>query len=154
MSISKMFLLSSIMFFAACSSDIFVSHTGNMPSEEKINMLFKGQSKQDVLELLGSPSSVVTVDKDTWIYMSSEIKQVAFLAPEEIDRNVLVVKFNPEGKISAIERLDKTQGGEIEIAQEQTPNPEQKEGFFQKYFGGVGQYLPFGNSNKNPIRDN
>ena len=145
MSISKVFLLSSTILLAACvSDDTFVTHTGNMPSEEKIAMVFKGQSKNDVWELLGSPSTIVPLDKDTWIYMASDIKQVAFLPPKEIERNVLVVKFDENDKVSSIEKLDKTQGESLEVAQEQTQNTEQKQGFFRKYFGGVGQYMPFG----------
>ena len=147
MSISKVFLLSSTIFLAACASeDIFITHTGNMPSEEKISMVFKGQSKKDVWELLGSPSTIVPLDKDTWIYMSSEIKQVAFMPPKEINRDVLVVKFDENDNVSSIEKLDQNRGENLEVAQEQTKNTEKKEGFFRKYFGGVGQYLPFGNS--------
>lgn len=149
MSINKLFLLSVSLLTAACSSDTFVCRTGNMPSEDKIAMVFKGQSKNDVLEVLGSPSTVVPLDKDTWIYMSSEIRQIAFMAPEEIDRDVLVVKFDPEGKVSAIDKLDKEHGEQLAVAEEQTPNQEQEQGFFRKYFGGVGQYLPFGNGGGN-----
>jgi len=149
MSINKLFLLSVSLLTAACSSDTFICRTGNMPSEDKIAMVFKGQSKNDVLEVLGSPSTVVPLDKDTWIYMSSEIRQIAFMAPEEIDRDVLVVKFDPEGKVSAIDKLDKEHGEQLAVAEEQTPNQEQEQGFFRKYFGGVGQYLPFGNGGGN-----
>lgn len=149
MSINKMFLLSIGFFITACSSDTFICRTGNMPSEDKIAMVFKGQSKNDVLEVLGSPSTVVPLDKDTWIYMSSEIKQVAFMAPKEIDREVLVVKFDSSGTVSEINKLDKKHGEQIAVTEEQTPNQEQEQGFFRKYFGGVGQYLPFGNSGGN-----
>jgi len=147
MSIRKIFLFSSTIFLSACASDdLFITHTGNMPSEDKIAMVFKGQSKKDVWEILGSPSTIVPLDKDTWVYMSSEIKQVAFMPPKEIERDVLVVKFDENDNVSSIEKLDKDQGTSLEVAQEQTQNTEQKEGFFRKYFGGVGQYLPFGNS--------
>ncbi len=151
MSINKMFLLSLGFLATACSSDTFICRTGNMPSEDKIAMVFKGQSKNDILEVLGSPSTIVPLDQDTWIYMSSEIKQVAFMAPKEIDREVLVVKFDQSGKVANIEKLDKKHGEQVAVAEEQTPNQEQEQGFFRKYFGGVGQYLPFGNSGGNSM---
>ena len=144
MSINKMFLLGIVFCLAACNNSLFVSHTGNMPSEDKVKMVFKGQSKNDVYELLGSPSNVVSLDQDTWIYMSSDIRQIAFTAPKEINRDVLVIKFNKEGKVSNIEKMGQEQGQNLKIEKEQTPNQEQKEGFFRKYFGGVGQYLPLG----------
>ena len=107
MSINKVFLLSMLAMISACSNDVFITHTGNMPSEEKISMVFNGQTKNDVLEVLGSPSNVVSLDKDTWIYMSSEIKQVAFLAPKEVNRELLVIKFDAEDKVASIQKLNK-----------------------------------------------
>ena len=144
MSINKMFLLGIVFCLAACNNSLFISHTGNMPSEDKVKMVFKGQSKNDVLNLLGSPSNIVSFDQNTWIYMSSDIKKVAFMAPKEINRDVLVIKFNRDGNVSSIDKLGQEQGQVLTVEKEQTPNHEQKIGFFRKYFGGVGQYLPFG----------
>ena len=151
MSIHKMFLLSVGLFLTACNSDTFISHTGNMPAEDRVAMVFKGQSKNDVLEVLGSPSTVVPLDNDTWVYMSSEIEQIAFMAPKEISRELLVVKFDNEGKVAKIEKINKQHGEQLEIAEEETQNQEQEQGFFRKYFGGVGQYLPFGNNKGNDM---
>lgn len=73
------------------------------------------------------------------------------MAPKEIDREVLVVKFSEDGRVTSINKMDKQSGNQLEVAQEQTPNQEQEQGFFRKYFGGVGQYLPFGNSKGNDL---
>jgi len=139
-----MAFLGIIFILSACSSDTFVTYTGNMPSEERIAQLSKGQSKQEVMNILGSPSSVVPLDEDTWIYMSSAIKQVAFMPPEEIDRKLLIVKFNAQEKVAEIQHLDKECGKNIEVSEEATENKEKQQGFFQKYFGGVGYINPFG----------
>ena len=114
-------------------------------------MVFNGQTKNDVLEVLGSPSNVVSLDKNTWIYMSSEIKQVAFFAPKEVNRELLVIKFDTENRVASVEKLNKKHGEKVEITEEQTPNQEQEQGFFRKYFGGVGQYLPFGDGTDSGI---
>ena len=63
----------------------------------------------------------------------------------------MVVKFDNEGKVAKIEKLNKQHGEQLEIAEEETQNQEQEQGFFRKYFGGVGQYLPFGNSKGNDM---
>jgi outer membrane protein assembly factor BamE (lipoprotein component of BamABCDE complex) len=135
----------------SCSSDTFVSYTGNMPSEEKISELSVGQTKQQIAQVLGSPSSVVSLDRDTWIYMSSEIKQVAFLKPEEIDRKLLVLKFDESNKVIDIRRYNKEYGGELVISEEATAEQEQEQSFFRKYFGGVGQYMPIGGNRPNNL---
>lgn len=148
MSTNKIFFLSLVLLsLSACAKDTFVSYTGNMPSEDKIERINIGMDKAQVREILGSPSSVVPLDRDTWIYMSAEIEQIAFMKPKEIDRKLLVIKFNEAGKIDDIEHIDQAKGKEIQISEQETATPEQEQGFFRKYFGGVGQFTPFGNSN-------
>ena len=73
------------------------------------------------------------------------------MAPKEVDREVLVVKFNNDGRVVSIDKMNQQNGEQLQVANEQTPNQEQEQGFFRKYFGGVGQYLPFGNSAGNGL---
>ena len=69
MSTRKLLLLSSfvIMMSSACSSDIFITHNGNMPSNERISQIRVGQSRAEVHQILGAPSNVVSLDKNTYI---------------------------------------------------------------------------------------
>ena len=76
--------------------------------------------------------------------MSAEIEQIAFMRPEETERRLLVVKFGQDGKVADIKHIDKSKGREIEVSEQETAVPEQEQGFFRKYFGGVGQITPFG----------
>lgn len=143
MSIRKLVLLSFIsLLITACSSDIFLTHNGNMPSQEKISQIKTGQSRAEVQQILGSPSSVTSFDGDTWIYMSSTLKKVAFFEPQEINRDVLTITFDNQNKVEKITTYDKSDGRNVTISQETTPIPGHKIGFFRKYFGGVGAYLP------------
>ena len=140
------FVLSAVL--SSCNSDIFVTHNGNMPSNDRISMVQKGQDKQRVRELLGAPSSVNPLDNNTWIYMSSDIKRVAFFKPVELDRDILTIKFNDDGVVNSITRYSKEQGREIEISKDATEFEESKQGFFKEYFGGVGAYMPIQTNNR------
>ncbi len=133
---------------AANQEKWFVTHTGNMPSEERIAKVETGDSKNEVLALLGAPSNVPSFDDNTWIYMSSDIERMAFFKPEEIDRNLLVVNFNKEDKVTKITRLTKADGQDIVPSKAKTEVKGQEQGFFRKYFGGVGQYNPFAGQNR------
>lgn len=137
-----------ILLVSGCSTqksnEWFVNHNGNMPTGERINHIKVGDSKENVRQVLGSPSVVVSFDKNTWLYMSSDIKKVAFFEPEEVDRDVLAIRFDDGGKITEIDRLTKADGQEVKIVSEITPSYGERLGFFRKYFGGVGQYNPFG----------
>ena len=152
MSINKLVFASLVaLAVSGCASEWFVTHNGNMPTNERISQLNVGQTKQEVRQILGSPSSVVSLDQNTWIYMSSDIKRVAFFKPEEISRDVLTIKFNKDDKVEDITRLKKENGREIVVSQDETPTLGQQPGFFEKYFGGVDQYMPFGPSRRSDI---
>lgn len=156
MSISKITCTVAVLtMLSACSSnktnEWFVTHNGNMPTNERISKLEIGDSKDEVVRLLGAPSNVVSFDKNTWIYMSSDVKRVAFFAPEEIDRDVLTIKFSDKDKVIDISRLTKKDGQEIAINEHKTETLGQEQGFFEKYFGGVGQYNPFMGRNNSAL---
>lgn len=136
------FLCLATISISACSSDVFLTHNGNMPAPEKVAQLKVGQSQAEVQAILGSPSSVTSFDSNTWIYMSSTIKRVAFCNPEIIDRQLLTIKFNKDGYVTQISDYDKNDGREFAVEETQTETAGQNIGFFRKYFGGVGAYMP------------
>lgn len=143
MSIRKMLLVAMFMLQTACSNDLFLVHNGNIPVDEKIAEVHKGQTKQDVMNILGAPSLTTGLSDDHWIYMASTMKKVAFLRPEELNRKVLAITFDND-KITKIEKLSLADGNNIKIDKDVTNATEREQGFFRKYFGGVGSYMPFG----------
>ena len=153
MSINKALFLSlaAHSLSTACSSDLFITHNGNMPTNERIEQVKVGQSKYQVKPILGAPSSVVSLDRNTWIYMSSDIKRVAFMEPEEVDRDVLTIKFDNKDTVAEITRMTKKDGKEIQVSEEKTEAMGSDQGFFEKFFGGVGQYMPFPSGNTNRL---
>lgn len=143
MSIHKMFFLSMLALAASgCSADTFLVHNGNMPSADKVSMVKQGQTKNEVESILGSPSAVTSFDEKTWIYMSSTLEKIAFFTPQEKDREILTITFNAEGKVAEIKNYDLSSGKNISIDTAKTPVSGTKVGFFRRYFGGVGAYLP------------
>ncbi len=150
MSISKMICTYScvLLLTSGCSTEKtnewFMTHNGNMPSNERISQISVGDSRADVRRILGAPSTVVSFDKNTWIYMSSDVKRVAFLAPDEVNRDVLTIKFNDKDEVQEITRMSKKDGQDININKNETEAHGQDVGFFRKYFGGVGMINPFG----------
>lgn len=150
MSIRKMFFLLSLLICSACSSDLFLKHNGNMPEESKLSKIAVGQTKSEVQNVLGNPSSITGLSDDHWIYMSSTQKKVAFMRPEELDRNILALSFEND-KLSKIEKFDLSDGNNIKIDSDETQTAASNVGFFRKYFGGVGQYLPFGGSSNKEL---
>ena len=134
MSIRKIFLTGLCLVLGACSSDLFLVHNGNMPSQERI---------EEVAYILGSPSLKTGLNDDNWIYMSSTTKKVAFLNGKEIERDILALTFKDD-TLTKIEKFDLSDANDIAIDKDETKQTEENVGFFRKYFGGVGQYQMFG----------
>ena len=148
MSIRKIFFMLAVMVLAACSSDLFISHSGNIPDAAKIAQIHNGQSKEQVLDILGSPSLLTGLNSDHWVYMSSTVKRVAFMKPQELDRNILAITFK-DNKVSKIETRTLEDGNNISIDSDVTEAADRDDGFFRKYFGGVGAYNPLGGTSSN-----
>ena len=148
MSIRKLFFLCALLICTGCSSDVFLDHNGSMPADEKIALVHNGQTKEEVHQILGAPSLTTGLSDDHWIYMSSTIKRVAFMRPTEIDRQILAITFD-NNQVSKIDTRTMADGNNIAIDTDETSAADRKQGFFQKYFGGVGTYMPFGNGKAN-----
>lgn len=135
-------LVAGISFISACSTDYFNQTEGNMPSKDDILSVQRGMDQAKVREIMGSPSVISSLDHRTWIYMNSTMKRLAFFKPEELERNVVAVEFNLDGKVERVVQLTKENGKEVVISSDETPVMGTEEGFMQKYFGGVGAYMP------------
>jgi outer membrane protein assembly factor BamE (lipoprotein component of BamABCDE complex) len=143
MSIRNLLFLSALLLNTACSSDLFIEHNGNMPEDRYLQRLHVGQSKEEVYELLGAPNLTTALSDDHWIYMSSTIRRVAFEKPKELDRDVVAVTFN-NNVVTRIDKRTLADANKIKIDSDETKATEREQGFFRKYFGGVGQYQMFG----------
>lgn len=143
---SRFYFLFIALFLSACSSDVFLVHNGNMPTEDKIADVQLGQTKEDVVSILGSPSVVSSLNENEWLYMSSTVRKVAFFEPKILERDILTIQFDKDGKVTKISKLDEQNGKNITIDEEETLSEGHNPGFFKKYFGGVGQYMPIGPS--------
>ncbi len=133
----KKFILSSILLLAACASDAFLTTHGNMPPQSKIELIAPGDHKQTVVNILGTPSNISPLDSSSWIYMTSVSKKVAFLEPELISRDILIIKFDAQDKVVMITKKDEMSGKEVAISTEETTSQgaEQELNFFEKAFG-------------------
>lgn len=130
----KILLLSLILFISACASDAFIVSTGNMPVNERIEKVKQGDTKEFVENTLGSPSNISPLDENTWMYMSAKTKRVAFFKPEELSRDILIIKFK-NNKVSSIEKEDMSGGRVVIIDEDKTQAVGDEPGMLQKAFG-------------------
>lgn len=137
---------------SACSKPQVVNLRGNLPNETQLSKLIIGlQNKSDVLELLGSPSSssMFNKNKESWYYISSKRERFAFLDAKETERKVVVITFDKEGVISAIDMLGLENGNDVAISEEETPTSGHDPSVMRQLLGNIGRFG--GGKNSNPI---
>jgi outer membrane protein assembly factor BamE (lipoprotein component of BamABCDE complex) len=135
----------AVMLAAAatgCSRDI--EYRGYQPRAQDMQQLRMGMSKAEVRSLLGSPSTTATVQfqGDSYYYISSKIKTSSFLENEELDRQILAVRFNQYDQVQSFGQYTLQDGQVIDMNTRETPSRGRELTVLQQMFGNLGKFTP------------
>ena len=127
------------MLAAACGGKYDVR--GNEPDPDKVLAVHPGiDTRQQVSQLLGTPSTTSTFDPNTWYYISKRTEQYAFFDPDIIDQEVLVVKFDDGGLVSDMYIYGVEDGRIVEPVERTTPTYGQELTLMQQLIGNFGRF--------------
>src|SRR3546814_5652459 len=114
---------------------------GNTPDPEDVAVIKAGvQSRQDVVDLLGSPSAVSTFEDRKWYYIGQKTQEIAFMKPEVVDRQVLVITFDETGIVEGTKTFGMADAQEIEPVERETPTEGRDLTLIQQLFGNIGRF--------------
>ena len=125
---------------AACSSVNLnagmqqVSYGYNVDKERLAQIQAGKSTKQQVLGVLGTPSSVAAFDPNTWYYISKRTDQFAFLAPRTVDQNIVMLRFNQANVVTEIKELTLEDAGKINMADKETPTRAKEPGLLRSLY--------------------
>ena len=103
---------------------------GNLLDPEKVLEIQPGElTREEVVEILGSPSSI-----------AQRTETFAFFAPKVTERQVLVVKFAKDGKVTAVETVGLDRGQEIDPVERKTPTHGNKITVIEQIVGNLGRF--------------
>ena len=97
-------------------------------------------TKEQVAELLGTPSSVSTFGNKTWFYMSEMTKRRAFFSPTVLKSNVTRIEFDDQGKVRSLDSLTEKDKQVVSHIQRSTPTSGHEFGVLEQIFGNVGRF--------------
>jgi len=124
---------------AGCATS--VEQRGNLPAQDKIAEIHPGStSKDEVIKILGSPSSVSIFNDKSWYYISRRTGQFAFFDPNVIDQQVYIVNFDDQGVVKAIDHKGLEDGKEIVPVARATPAPGRELSFLEQLIGNLGKF--------------
>lgn len=132
-------LLASVAALAACSPRI--DQRGNLLDPDAVLAVQPGiQTKDQVAQLLGTPSTIATFDDKTWYYVSKRTETTAFFTPDITDQQVLVVKFDDADVVEKVQLYGMNDAYEIEPVDRTTPTYGQRLTILQQLFGNIGRF--------------
>ena len=130
-----------------CSCSPTVDQRGNLPDPDKLATIRPGATtKDEVVKILGTPSSIGVFSDKNWYYISRRTEQLAFFDPDVLDQQVYVVNFDDRGVVKAIDHKTLKDGREISPAPGATPAPGRELTFLEQIIGNVGRFNKGGTS--------
>tara|TARA_B100001123_G_scaffold371111_1_gene434062 strand:- start:424 stop:891 length:468 start_codon:yes stop_codon:yes gene_type:complete len=141
----KYIVIFIFVFILSCSSNKVVKNHGISLLEKKSEKIFVTKSnKNDIIEILGPPSTKSSFDANTWIYIErKKINQSIFkLGKKKIHKNnVLVVKINNNGLLEnkSFYKLDDM--NDIEFNKKVTANVYEKDDFVYNFLSSLREKI-------------
>jgi outer membrane protein assembly factor BamE (lipoprotein component of BamABCDE complex) len=127
------------LVLAACQATI--DSRGYVPTEEDLERVKAGlQGREEIQEILGSPSSVSTFRDDRWYYISKKTRSVAFFQPKVLEQKVVVVEFDDTGLVKELRRFELEDGLIIDPVTRKTPAPGRELSFLEQLIGNFGKF--------------
>jgi outer membrane protein assembly factor BamE (lipoprotein component of BamABCDE complex) len=132
-------VISGIALVTGCAAS--VEQRGNLPAQDRIAEIHPGNTtKDEVIKILGSPSSVSIFNDKSWYYISRRTEQFAFFDPDVVDQQVYVVNFDNQDVVKAVDHKGLEDGKEIIPVARATPAPGRELSFLEQVIGNLGKF--------------
>ena len=147
-------LILIFIFITSCSINKVIKKHGVRNLEIKQEKLFINQSNSnDIITLLGPPSTQSVFDNDIWIFIEREItnEKLLKLGKEKlITNNVLILEINNQGILIKKDFFDINKMNEIQFSSMKSQNRYTKRSFVYDFLSSMRQKIndPLGKRKK------
>ena len=141
----KFFIFLLFIFILNCSTNKVVKHHGVQFLEKKDKKLIVNTSnKNDVIRILGNPSTKSSFDNDVWIYIERKMTtgSIFKLGARELSvNNVLVLEINDMGILKNKKLYKKDEMNDVEFDQTSTKGIYSKRSFVYDFLSSMRQKI-------------
>jgi outer membrane protein assembly factor BamE (lipoprotein component of BamABCDE complex) len=129
---------------ASCSSTPFTQsyQRGYVVPEGALEQIPLGASQEQVLIVLGTPSTVATVSGEVFYYISQRTEQTSFLPQKEVDRRVIAIYFDKGRKVERLADYGLKDGRVFDYVSRTTPTGGQEANYLNYLFRIFGTSTP------------
>ena len=138
------FILISLFFYSCTLKKVEKHHGVHFLNKKQEKLTINKSNKNDILILLGAPSTKSTFDNDLWIYIerktnSSSLKR---FGTEKITvNNVLLLEINNMGLLEKKEFFNLDNMNEIQFTEKTTENKFRKNTFIYDFLTSLRQKI-------------
>lgn len=118
---------------------------GYQLDENAVAQVKKGMSAEQVLQTLGTPSTVSTVGNRNWYYISQRSRRtVQFLGETVVDQRVTAVYFDNNLRVERVAIYGIQDGQVFDFISRKTPSGGEETSFLGQLLKGTNSFNPFG----------
>ena len=141
----KKILLLTLLLLASCSFNKIVKHHGVHNLQEKQTKLkINYTNKNDILKLIGPPSTKSTFDNDVFIYIEKKTSgsKITKLGKKKlIESNVLILEIGSNGILLSKKFYDKEDMNSIKFDDNETEIKYSKQSFINNFLSSLRQKI-------------
>ena len=139
----KILLLSILLISIGCTANNVVKSHGSKALESKSKKIeIQKTNKNDVLSLMGKPSSVSLFDKNLWFYLEREkITQSVFKLGKTkiVKNNILEISFDNKGLVKSMKMHQIDKMNDLKIEQARTNKTYSDTSYISKVLNSIKQ---------------
>jgi outer membrane protein assembly factor BamE (lipoprotein component of BamABCDE complex) len=107
------------VLLGGCFTEVY--NRGFMVPEGALEQIPMGATQEQVLIVLGTPSTVATVNGEVFYYISQRSEQTAFMPPKMIDQRVVAVYFDKNRRVERLADYGLQDGKLFDFVSRTTP---------------------------------
>jgi outer membrane protein assembly factor BamE (lipoprotein component of BamABCDE complex) len=142
---NKIIFIISFLLISNCTFNKVVHHHGvNFLKKKQSTLILDSSNKNDIISILGPPSTKSTFDNDLWIYIErKQIESTIFKLGKDkmVVNNVLIVEIDKNGLLIKKDFIDITKVNEYNFTDERTEATYNKKSFVYDFISSLRQKI-------------
>ena len=142
---NKIVIITIFLLISNCTLNKVVKHHGvHYLDKKQEKLILSNTNKNDIIKILGPPSTKSTFDNDVWIYIERKhIESTIFKLGTEklIVNNVLIIEINNQGLLVKKDFFDINKVNEYKFSEAKTEVTYRKKSFVYDFLSSIRQKI-------------
>ena len=141
----KLLITLSLIVLSGCQT---IDSRGQFIDDSQVSKLEnKNLTKNEVINLLGSPTMTPDYSSDTWYYASMSLARKTWTMPKVRSERLVKITFIGD-RVSGVEVSDNSRQGEINVVKEYTRSKGTEQNPMQRFVKNFGRFNKSSKKNK------